>query len=263
MNWFKALSPRSRVAYQYILPRFYCQMDPKEQGKKNAGYAAVDNHIKNGYKVGVGSGSTVVYVVDRIAERIKEEGLQVLCVPTSYQSRLLLVDNKIPHTDLVGCSELDVCIDGADEADSSLTLIKGGGGCQLQEKLVATAARLMVVVADDGKKSVKLGEKWKKGVPIEVIPMAQALVCSHIKNKLGYLTEETLLRQAKSKAGPVVTDNGNFILDWRFKTDVEIDWPKIDQILHMIPGVVETGLFCGMATHAYFGSASGVEHVAI
>jgi len=236
-------------------------MSASEAGKKHAAYAAVDNHVKNHCRVGIGSGSTIVYAVERLVQRIREEKLEVLCVPTSFQSRLLLVEGNVPHTDLLGCHELDVVIDGADEVDADLTLIKGGGGCHLQEKLVAAAGAVMVVVADDGKRSTRLGEKWKKGVPIEVVPMAHAAVAHQLRGALADLTQEVVLRRAVAKAGPVVTDNGNFILDWQFRTDVTIDWGQVDQRLHMIPGVVETGIFHKMAKHAYFGSAEGVQIV--
>jgi len=236
-------------------------MSSVESGKKLAAYAAVDNHVKNKSRIGVGSGSTIVYAVERLVQRIKEEKLEVMCVPTSFQSRLLLLEGNVPHTDLLGCPELDVVIDGADEADARLTLIKGGGGCHLQEKLVAAAGATMVVVADEGKRSARLGEKWKKGVPIEVVPQAYSAVERHLKTRMADLTEEVVLRRAVAKAGPVVTDNGNFILDWQFRTDVTMDWGAVDTRLHMIPGVVETGIFHNMAKHAYFGSAEGVQYV--
>ncbi|XP_063591594.1 ribose-5-phosphate isomerase-like [Penaeus indicus] len=148
--------------------------------------------------------------------------------------------------------KLDVAIDGADEADSDLTLIKGGGGCQLQEKIVAAAAKLFVVIADYRKDSSLLGEQWSKGVPIEVVPMAYRPIQLKIESMLG---GKALLRQAKSKAGPVVTDNGNFILDWVF--DGKHNWSEVNQQIMMIPGVVETGLFVNMAKIAYFGMQDG------
>lgn len=147
--------------------------------------------------------------------------------------------------------ELDVVIDGADECDSNLTLIKGGGGCQLQEKIVASCSRKMVVIADYRKKSVNLGDQWKKGIPIEVIPMAYIPV----RNKLQGLGLEPVLRMAKSKAGPVVTDNGNFVFDALFSAPRE--WEELETRLLRIPGVVETGLFVGFAEVAYFGMEDG------
>lgn len=227
-------------------------MDKVESAKRAAAHTAVDDHVKDAYRVGVGSGSTVVYAVERLAQRVHEEGLKVVCVPTSFQARQLIVNNNLELSDLEITPELDVAIDGADEADEKLTLIKGGGGCQLQEKIVAAAAKIFVVIADYRKDSTALGEQWKKGIPIEVIPMAYCPVKLKIEKELG---GQAVLRQAKAKAGPVVTDNGNFILDWVF--DKIHDWEKVNQQIMMIPGVVETGLFVGMASVAYFGMQDG------
>lgn len=227
-------------------------MDNVESAKRAAAHTAVDDHVKDAYRVGVGSGSTVVYAVERLAQRVHEEGLKVVCVPTSFQARQLIVNNNLELSDLEITPELDVAIDGADEADEKLTLIKGGGGCQLQEKIVAAAAKIFVVIADYRKDSTALGEQWKKGIPIEVIPMAYCPVKLKIEKELG---GQAVLRQAKAKAGPVVTDNGNFILDWVF--DKIHDWEKVNQQIMMIPGVVETGLFVGMASVAYFGMQDG------
>ncbi|RXG70960.1 Ribose-5-phosphate isomerase [Armadillidium vulgare] len=148
---------------------------------------------------------------------------------------------------------LDVTIDGADECDLDLVAIKGGGGCLLQEKVVASAAKHFIVIADYRKCSKRLGEQWKKGIPIEVVPMAYSTVKLKIE-KLYF--GEAILREAKAKAGPVVTDNGNFILDWVFKENIT-DWKIVNQTIKMIPGVVETGLFVNMIKQAYFGMEDG------
>ena len=148
---------------------------------------------------------------------------------------------------------MDVDIDGADEVDSNLTLIKGGGGCLTQEKIVAAAAKKLVIIADSRKKSKHLGENWKKGIPIEVIPMSYHFVQKKIENQFG---GKANLRMAKAKAGPVVTDNSNFIIDWQFDQS-EKDWSDINIKIKMIPGVVETGLFIGMTDIVYFGNENG------
>jgi len=227
-------------------------MDPAESAKKLAAFCAVDNHVKDNFAVGIGSGSTVVYAVERLAQRVVRENLTIKCVPTSFQARQLIVDNGLFLSDLDRTPELDVAIDGADEVDDQLTLIKGGGGCQTQEKIVASCAKEFVVVADFRKESMKLGENWKKGIPIEVIPMAYQPVIKRL-NQFG---GDAQLRLAKMKAGPVVTDNGNFVIDWQFR-DVSPDWKKQNVDIKMIPGVVETGLFVGMASVAYFGREDG------
>ncbi|KAM8833237.1 ribose-5-phosphate isomerase [Synchiropus picturatus] len=223
-----------------------------EEAKKLAAYAAVDNHVQNNQVVGVGSGSTIVYAVNRLAERVRLEKLNIVCVPTSFQARQLILQHGLTLSDLDRHPELDVAIDGADEVDGDLTLIKGGGGCLTQEKIVAGCAKRFIVIADYRKDSVSLGQQWKKGVPIEVIPMAYVPVSRVIARRFG---GEAVLRMAVSKAGPVVTDNSNFILDWKFES-VE-NWREVNTAIKMIPGVVETGLFVGMAERAYFGMEDG------
>ncbi|CAG9820269.1 unnamed protein product [Phaedon cochleariae] len=224
-----------------------------KEAKKSAAYLAVDKHVKSGDLVGIGSGSTVIFAVERLAARVKKEKLDIKCVPTSFQARDLVIQNKLTLTNLEVCPELDVCIDGADEVDENLDLIKGGGGCLLQEKIVASCSKKLVIVADYTKDSKRLGDQYKKGIPIEVAPMAYVPIKNRIEKIYGGNAE---LRMAVAKAGPVVTDNGNFILDWReYKQDS--DWGKINTELVLIPGVVETGLFVKMAEVAYFGMEDG------
>nr|CAG4650349.1 EOG090X0ACL [Sida crystallina] len=232
--------------------RFDTMSNLIESAKKLAAFKAVDNHVKSGV-VGIGSGSTVVYAVERLAERVKEDGLEVVCVPSSFQAKQLIIKYNLPLGDLERHPELNVVIDGADEVDHQLTLIKGGGGCLTQEKILASCAEEFVVIADYRKASKNLGEQWKQGIPIEVIPGAYRVVQHKIeKNLKGKLT---LRMSGSSKAGPVVTDNGNFILDWTF--DEPGNWNEIETHLNMIPGVVENGLFVGMAAKAYFGMSDG------
>uniref|UniRef100_T1IW49 Ribose-5-phosphate isomerase n=1 Tax=Strigamia maritima TaxID=126957 RepID=T1IW49_STRMM len=223
-----------------------------ENAKKAAAYKAVDAYVKNNYAVGIGSGSTIIYAVQRLASKIREEKLSIVCVPTSFQAHQLILENNLQLTTLDQYPELDIVFDGADEADSDLTLIKGGGGCQTQEKIVAACAKQFIVIADYRKNSKKLGDNWLKGIPIEVIPMAYVPIMQRLKS-LGGTAE---LRMAQMKAGPVITDNGNFILDWKFDK-VPNDWDKVNTIIKMFPGVVETGLFVRLATKAYFGEADG------
>ncbi|XP_014661558.1 PREDICTED: ribose-5-phosphate isomerase-like [Priapulus caudatus] len=231
---------------------FSINMNQVEESKKAAAYKAVDNHVCDNYSIGIGSGSTIVYAVERLAERVRKEGLKVVCVPTSFQARQLIITNGLTLSDLERTPELDVAIDGADEVDENLTLIKGGGGCQTQEKIVASAAKCFIVVADYRKDSRSLGEQWARGVPIEVLPLAYASVARKLQKMLGGKAE---LRMAKNKAGPVVTDNGGFVIDWVWEKVG--DWQQTNTQIKMIPGVVETGLFVGMTYKAYFGNADG------
>uniref|UniRef100_A0A8C2KIX5 ribose-5-phosphate isomerase n=1 Tax=Cyprinus carpio TaxID=7962 RepID=A0A8C2KIX5_CYPCA len=215
-----------------------------EEAKKLAAYAAVDNHIENNQVVGVGSGSTIVYAVDRLGKTFH--------LILSTHARQLILQHGLTLSDLDRHPELDVAIDGADEVDAALTLIKGGGGCLTQEKIVAGCAKHFIVIADFRKDSKALGQQWKKGVPVEVIPMAYVPVSRAIARRFG---GEAVLRMAVSKAGPVVTDNSNFILDWKFEHAQ--NWKEVNTAIKMIPGVVETGLFVGMAERVYFGMEDG------
>jgi ribose 5-phosphate isomerase A len=142
--------------------------DPTERAKKLAAYTAVNRHVVDGQRIGIGSGSTVVYAVERLAARVREEKLRVTCVPTSFQSRALIIDAGLTLSDLNATPELDICIDGADEVDNNLNLIKGGGACHLQEKMVACSAREFIVICDYRKRSEKLGQTWRRGIPVEV-----------------------------------------------------------------------------------------------
>ncbi|XP_030763601.1 ribose-5-phosphate isomerase [Sitophilus oryzae] len=224
-----------------------------EEAKKLAAYRAVDEHVESGYTVGIGSGSTVIYAVDRLAQRVTEENIKVKCVPTSFQARQLIINHKLALTDLEISPHLNVCIDGADEVDSNLNLIKGGGGCLLQEKIVASCAEQLIIIADYTKHSCLLGEQYKKGIPIEVSPLAYVPIKLKLEKKY---KGDVALRMAVNKAGPVVTDNGNFILDWK-DFDQSLNWKTVNDDLVSWPGIVDTGLFIGMASKAYFGLKDG------
>ncbi len=222
-----------------------------ELGKKNAAFRAVEENVKKNMILGIGSGSTVVYAVDAIAKIDKNNSLNLKCIPTSFQSRQLIVENGLTLVSLDQYPEIDLDIDGADEIDKSLNLIKGGGGCLVQEKIIASSSKKFVVIADYTKKSEYLGENWKKGVPIEVIPLAYV----PIMKRLGKLGGKPILRMAQAKAGPVLSDNGNFIIDVDFG---KIENPSdLNTKLLQIPGVVDSGLFVSMASKAYIGLKDG------
>jgi ribose 5-phosphate isomerase A len=222
-----------------------------EVGKKNAAEKAVEDHVKKDMILGIGSGSTVVYAVKKISELNKEQNLNLKCIPTSFQAYQLIVQNGLNLVSLDQYPEIDLDIDGADEIDKKLNLIKGGGGCLVQEKIIASNSNNLIIIADFRKKSDFLGENWKKGVPLEVIPMAYV----PIMKKLEKLGGTPRLRMAQSKAGPLVTDNGNFIIDVDFGT---IKKPAdLDQTLSTIPGIVDTGFFINMASKAYIGQEDG------
>ncbi len=222
-----------------------------ELGKRTAAEKAVEENVKKDMILGIGSGSTVVYAVQKIAEKNKGDHLNLKCIPTSFQSYQLLVENGLNLVSLDQYPEIDLDIDGADEIDKELNLIKGGGGCLVQEKIIASNSKKLVIIADYRKNSKYLGENWKKGVPIEVIPMAYV----PIMKKLESLGGQPVLRMAQAKAGPLVTDNGNFIIDVNFGI---VKHPsELNEKILKIPGVVDTGFFIGMTSKAYIGKEDG------
>ncbi len=214
------------------------------ESKRRVALAAL-KHVKNGMVIGVGTGSTVSCFIEVLGERVRE-GLGVLVVPTSYQSAVLLSEQRVPLTTLMEHPSLDLVVDGADEVDPDLNLIKGGGAALTQEKIVASATEHLIIIVDSSKLVKRLGEI--RGVPVEVIPMAWKLVKIRLEEK----GARVVLREGSGKAGPVITDNGNFILDVHFP---EISDPGVlERELESITGIVENGLFVGMAEIVYVGS---------
>jgi ribose 5-phosphate isomerase A len=222
-----------------------------EKAKKNAALEAV-KHVKDGFIVGLGSGSTAAYAIEEIGNRIKHEALRVFGVPTSYQALLLAVKHRIQITTLEEHPTLDLTIDGADQIDEELNLIKGMGGALAREKIVAFASKELVIVADESKKVKVLGES-NHPVPVEVLPFAASIVM----RKMREIGGKPVLREGTGKVGPVITDNGNVIIDVEF--GLIRDPMKLERRLKEFPGVVETGLFVKMAKLAYLGKRSGLE----
>lgn len=175
-------------------------------------------------------------------------------MPTGFQSKELIVKGGLNLGDVDQFPLIDVTLDGADEVDDSLNAIKGGGACHLREKVLAEAANEFVLIADARKNSSILGTKWKQGVPIEVAPFAWASVINKLQ-KMGCKTPK--LRLGVAKAGPVVTDNGNFVIDAVFD-EAQMKKPQeLLQKVKMLTGVLEVGLFCNMAKAAFFGLDDG------
>jgi ribose 5-phosphate isomerase A len=226
------------------------RQDWVENAKKNAALEAV-KHVEENTVIGLGSGSTAAYAIEAIGNRIKREALHVLGVPTSYQAITLAVKHKIPITTLEEHPTLDLTIDGADQIDEELNLIKGMGGALAREKVVASASRKLIIVADETKKVNILGEN-NHPVPIEALQFAAPLIVRTIRDYDGKPT----IREGIKKFGPVITDNGNVIIDASFGL---IRKPAdLEHRLKGLPGVVETGLFVKMAHVAYIGRRSGV-----
>jgi ribose 5-phosphate isomerase A len=225
----------------------------KELEKKNAAEASLEN-VKDGMIIGIGSGSTVAILIELLVDKIKDEQLDILTVPTSYQVQQLLVKSKIPITTLDEHPDLDIAIDGADEVDEKLNLIKGGGAALTQEKIVDSCTKNLIIIVDSAKMVEKLGEKFK--VPIEIIPQGLPLV----KKRLRAFSDDFQLRMAQKKLGPVITDNGNFIIDAKLDLSGK-NLKELEKNLNIIPGVIENGLFIDMTEIVYVGNQDGAEKI--
>ncbi len=221
-----------------------------EDAKRRAALEAV-KHVRNGQVIGLGSGSTAAYAIQEIGKLIRRRKWRILGVPTSHQAFLLSVECGIQVTTLEEHSNLDVTIDGADQIDPDLNMIKGMGGALAREKVVASASKQLVIIADETKLVKKLGTNHP--VPVEVLPSASVIVVSKI-HRLG---GKPVLRLGTGKVGPVVTDNGNFILDVLMKKTENLE--ELDLKIKSIPGVVETGLFIGLADVVYVGTKNSVK----
>jgi len=206
--------------------------------------------VEDGMILGIGSGSTVELFLKELGKRIKSEELEIYGVPSSYQSHIVAVENGIKVVDLFQFPNLDLCIDGADQIDSSLNCIKGGGGALTREKIVASASKRFVIIADES----KLVEKLSMPIPVEVLPFAYGFVAKEIE-KIGGSCK---LRIGSGKVGPVISDNGNFIVDCDFGI---VENPKeLEVKLNLIPGVVENGIFCNsMVDRVIVGTEDGVR----
>ncbi|MGF1651677.1 MAG: ribose-5-phosphate isomerase RpiA [Hyphomicrobiaceae bacterium] len=224
-------------------------MDPATL-KRRAAEAAIEL-VEPGMKIGLGTGSTASAFVAALGARVAA-GLDVICVPTSEETRRQAVELAIPLTTLDDEPFLDLTVDGADEIDGSLRLIKGGGGALLREKIVAAASERMVVIADGSKLVDKLGAF---PVPIEVVRFgihATLNMVEMLSADAGCTGPITLRRTADGK--PFITDNGNLILDCAFK---QIENPELlAEVLQFVPGVVDHGLFIGLADVAYVAAAT-------
>jgi len=225
--------------------------------KRDLGTAAVDRFVQDGMRLGLGTGSTAIWATRRVAERLTEGSLRgITAVTTSLQTELEARALGIPVVTLNTTSldsELDLTIDGADEVDAAFNLIKGGGGALLMEKVVAYSSRRVVIVVDHTKLTGRLCER--SPVPVEVVVDA----LEPVKKRLRGMGGEVSLRMALRKAGPVVTDLGNLLLDVMFPREFDpADW---EREINMIPGVLENGLFTRKTPELLIGDQEGrLEH---
>jgi ribose 5-phosphate isomerase A len=224
-----------------------------EDAKRKAVLKALQP-IKNGWVVGVGSGTTTAYAVAELARLARGRRLEISVVPTSHQIENLAHAHRLRTLTMNEAYVVDYAIDGADQVERrSLHLIKGGGGALLREKIVDAAAQQLAIVVDETKLSRTLG--GKQLVPLEVLPFAH----KYVQAQIARMGSRAKLREGTGKVGPVVTDNGNFVLDADFG---KIEKPHLlEKRLKTMPGLLETGLFLGMADFVYVGLRGGDVNV--
>jgi ribose 5-phosphate isomerase A len=217
--------------------------------KSAAGFLAAE-WVKDDMVIGLGTGSTVFYMIERLSARVRE-GMKVTGIPTSYQTAMRAREYGIPLTTLDDHPVVDIAIDGADEVDPRLNLIKGRGAAMTREKCVAAAALQFIVVVDEQKVVPRLTAP----VPVEIIPFAVTPAIAQLRG----LGCSPVIREGLKKDGPVITDNGNFIVDCTFTA---IGKPaELESAIARIPGVVESGFFCGFAdkTTVIVGNEKGCK----
>jgi len=234
-------------------------MNDVSQLKQRAGKVVADSMVKSGMKLGLGTGSTAVYAVRRIGELIAQGTLRDICAfATSIQTEIECEKANIPFYNLNSrelSSGLDLTIDGADEVDPHNYLIKGGGGALLIEKIAAYASAQYAIIVDESKLKDRLGIDFP--VPVEVVPAARVQV-ARVLEKYG---AAVILREAVRKAGPVITEHGNIILDIRLGTEFHgnpIDPSLLETELNQIPGVVENGIFTRKPPLVTVARSSGI-----
>lgn len=231
-------------------------LSPQDRAKRAAALRAAEM-VEDGMKLGLGTGSTAAFLVRRLGERVRDEGLRVVAVATSERTASLAREVGIGVVALDEAGWLDLTIDGADEVDGSFRLIKGGGGALLREKIVAAASDRMVVIADEGKRVGTLGAF---PLPVEVIPFGWRTTQGIIERELGSLDVDGRGTALRVRGGEVfVTDQGNHILDLSLG---RIGDPEgLAVALNAIPGVVENGLFLGLCRTLVLGREDGTAEV--
>jgi ribose 5-phosphate isomerase A len=227
-------------------------LDIQDELKKKAAVRAVD-FIESNMVVGLGTGSTANYAIKHIGEKILSGKLRnVVGIPSSERSAILAQELNIPLTDLEAQPTIDLTIDGADEVDPELNVIKGGGGALLREKIIAQASGKNIIIVDESKLSPQLGTKW--ALPIEVIPFA----CRTEQLFLESIGGSATLRAGDNKS-PYLTSQNNFILDTDFGPIT--DSAALVSRLNERAGIVEHGLFLGLATDVIVAASQGIRHL--
>lgn len=260
------LGVRSNPAFaaRFASPSTKIQMAlSQDELKKMVGYKSVDDYVKSGMVVGLGTGSTAYYAVERLGELLKSGELtDIVAIPTSVRTKEQAESLEIPLVTLDTHSKLDVAIDGADEVDPDLNLVKGGGGALLREKMVEVCADKFIVIVDESKLCDGLGPGFP--VPVEITPFCH----EHTLRTVGDLPScagcKPVLRMGSSSNNQVdgdeiaVTDNGNYIIDLHFTEPIK-DAPKMAEEIKGTVGVVDHGLFCGMTTAVIIAGSDGIS----
>ncbi len=232
----------------------------REELKRLAGEKAAEK-IKDDMIIGLGTGSTVEYTIRKIGERIRTEGLKIKGIPTSLHTKRIAKEEKIPLTTLSEYPEIDLTIDGADEVDSSLNLIKGGGGALTREKIIAFHSKEEIIVVDDSKIVKALGIDFD--LPVEVVKFGWEVTKKALETfgwQPAKKTSEIVACEVKLRTimedEPFITDNGNYILDCEFQ---RINNPEeLEREINNIPGVVENGLFIGLVDEVIVAGKQGI-----
>jgi len=221
-------------------------LDSQTQMKQVVADAAI-KEVKSDMILGLGSGSTAALMIKSLADEIRSGKLQnIRGVATSFQSEVLALELNIPLIDLASVSQIDLAIDGADEVDPGFQLIKGGGACHVREKLVASKAKQLLIVVDESKLVKKLNQSFP--LPVEVLPNAW----KQVQEVISEMNSSSALRMATKKAGPIVTDQGNLILDVLFNDGIK-NPKEIEMSINNIPGVLENGLFVDLTDKVLVG----------
>lgn len=220
-------------------------MSESDEAKRVAAEAAV-REVQNDTIVGLGSGTTVIHVIKFLAKRIKEKNLSIQAIPASTQTELCCIENKIPLTQFTASQTPSLTIDGADQVDpKTLNAIKGGGAAHAREKILASSSSRVIIAVDESKLCKGF---LNRPVPIEVLPFAYMPILERLK-KMGSTPS---LRIGQKKNGPIITDNGNYVVDTNFG---EMEDPvNLERRIKSIPGVLEVGIFTGLIDRVYVGS---------
>jgi len=235
----------------------------QDELKKMVGYKSVDDYVKSGMVVGLGTGSTAYFAVERLGQKLESGELKdILAIPTSIRTKEQAESLGIPLVTLDTHSLLDVAIDGADNVDSDFNLVKGGGGALLREKMVELSAEKFIVIVDESKLCDGLGPGFP--VPVEITPFCHEHTIRNIAALPSCAGSDAILRMGSSSSNVndgeeiALTDNGNYIVDLHFTETIK-NVPKMAADLKSLCGVVDHGLFCGLTTAVIIAGSDGIS----